>query len=82
VEPYDFTFESFAKGRWIGKSIYDVFITEFRDRSNAYYALVIDSGKIKVNGKDVTRDYIIQNGDVLSHSVHRHEPPVLVIKLK
>jgi hypothetical protein len=38
VEPYDFTFVTFAKGRWLHSSLYDVFCKEFRDRSHAYYA--------------------------------------------
>jgi tRNA pseudouridine synthase 9 len=82
VEPYDFTFESFAKGRWIGKEIYDVFVSEFRDRSNAYYAKAIDEGRIKVNNQSVQRDYKVKHGDIIQHSVHRHEPPVLNLKIK
>jgi RluA family pseudouridine synthase len=82
VEPYDFTFESFAKGRWIGKDIYHVFVSEFRDRSNAYYAKAIDEGRITVSGQLVKRDYKVKHGDIIQHSVHRHEPPVLNRKIK
>lgn len=77
VQPYDHTFQSFAKGRWIGKTLYQVFISEFRDRSHAYYGLAIDQGRMRVNGSQVPRDYVIKNGDVVSHAMHRHEPPVL-----
>jgi len=37
VIPYDFCYKAFAKGRWIGRSILDVFVTEFRDQSAFYY---------------------------------------------
>ena len=31
---------------------------------------------IRVNGNIVSCDYILKNGDKITHSVHRHEPPV------
>ena len=29
-----------------------------------------------MNGKHVTTDYYVKNGEVVSHTLHRHEPPV------
>ena len=37
----------------------------------------IERGNVVVNGKPVdTVNHIIKNGDVISHTLHRHEPPV------
>lgn len=37
VKPYYFTFKTYVKGRWCGKSLVEVFTTEFRDRDTDYY---------------------------------------------
>lgn len=37
VKPYYFEYKSFAKGRWLGRPILEVFSSEFRDRSIDYY---------------------------------------------
>ena len=37
VKPYYFTFKTWVKGRWIGKTLVEVFTTEFRDRDPEYY---------------------------------------------
>ena len=31
---------------------------------------------VKVNGKTVGPDYVLKNGDCITHTLHRHEPPV------
>ena len=37
----------------------------------------IECGKVVVNGKKVASvDTVVKNGDVISHTLHRHEPPV------
>lgn len=33
-------------------------------------------GKVTVNGKTAAPDTVIKNGEVISHTLHRHEPPV------
>ena len=53
-----------------------VFCTEFRDRQPEYYRAAIGRGSVSVNGKTVDENYKIQNGDCISHTIHRHEPPV------
>lgn len=40
VKPYYFEYKSFAKGRWFGRTILEVFSSEFRDRSVDYYVTV------------------------------------------
>ncbi|MBW0512561.1 hypothetical protein O181_052276 [Austropuccinia psidii MF-1] len=76
VKPYLFEFSTFAKERWRGRSVIDVFSTDFRDRSPEYYAHAVASGVIKINGKNIKKDVIIKNGDRITNILHRHEPPV------
>lgn len=40
VLPYQHQFKTFTKGRWIGKSIYEVFVSEFKAFSPEYYVLM------------------------------------------
>ncbi len=77
VAPYHFTYNTFCKERWRGREILDIFATEFRDRTREYYKHAIETGQISVNGKPCEDVHtIIKNGDVVSHTLHRHEPPV------
>ncbi|CAG8436998.1 10492_t:CDS:2 [Ambispora gerdemannii] len=76
VKPYYFEFQTYAKGRWIGKSISNVFCTEFRDQSPEYYKSAIRKGLITINGNHVSAETIIRNQDIIGHEIHRHEPPV------
>lgn len=42
-----------------------------------YYAKSIEEGAIQVNGKPVESvNTTVKNGDIISHTLHRHEPPV------
>ncbi|CAO3640251.1 unnamed protein product [Mucor fragilis] len=75
VKPYYFEYKSFAKGRWLGRTLLDVFSSEFRDRSEDYYRYAIERGLLTINGNHVTVDTILKNGDVIGHKIHRHEPP-------
>lgn len=36
----------------------------------------IQSGRITVNERIVSPDAVVQNGDLIVHKTHRHEPPV------
>lgn len=77
VAPYHFTYNTFCKERWRGREILDIFASEFRDRTREYYKHAIETGQISINGKpceDVHKT--VKNGDVVSHTLHRHEPPV------
>lgn len=77
VVPYHFTYDTFCKERWRGRKLLDIFACEFRDRSKEYYKDAIEDGHIAINGEpcqDTAR--VIKNGDRISHTLHRHEPPV------
>jgi tRNA pseudouridine synthase 9 len=42
VRPYVFNFQTHAKARWYGRSILDVFTSEFASHPKAYYATAIE----------------------------------------
>jgi tRNA pseudouridine synthase 9 len=37
VAPYHHTYNTFAKARWLGREVLEIFTKEFRDRPAAYY---------------------------------------------
>ncbi|KAJ5488700.1 hypothetical protein N7539_003590 [Penicillium diatomitis] len=76
VRPYHYTYNTNCKERWRGKRLEDIFTSEFRDRAPEYYRAALDKGLICVNGKPAGRDTVIKNGQVVSHTTHRHEPAV------
>ena len=78
IKPYPFTFATFAKARWVGRSILDVYVMEFGSYPKSYYESAIVEGRILVSGTKVTCDYKVKGGDELSHVVHRHEPAVSI----
>jgi tRNA pseudouridine synthase 9 len=76
VTPYHFTYNTFCKERWRGREILDIFSSEFRDRPAEYYEQAIVDGRVVLNGKPVPSiKTIVKNGDIISHTLHRHEPP-------
>ncbi|KAJ2831480.1 DRAP deaminase [Coemansia furcata] len=76
IHPYFFKFAAYAKGRWVGRTIYEVFSSEFRDRSPAYYESAIARGIIELNHEKVELSTVVRNSDLVTHFIHRHEPPV------
>ncbi|KPI38233.1 tRNA pseudouridine(32) synthase, mitochondrial [Cyphellophora attinorum] len=77
VAPYHYTYNTFCKQRWRGRTILDIFSSEFRDRDREYYRHAIESGHITINNSPcVDTNTIVKNGDVVGHTLHRHEPPV------
>ncbi|KAI0206800.1 pseudouridine synthase [Astrocystis sublimbata] len=76
VAPYHFTYKTWCKERWRGRELLDVFESEFRDRPLAYYKNAIETGQVRVDNKIVSPNYIIKNGNLVTHTIHRHEPPV------
>lgn len=78
VYPYYFGWNTTAKERWFSRTLYDIYSTEFA-RAIRHQPLLelIESGKIRVNGQIKSKDYVVKNGDRISHVKHRHEIPVL-----
>ncbi|ETO13501.1 DRAP deaminase [Reticulomyxa filosa] len=91
VAPYYYEYRCYAKGRWFGREIFEVMTTEFYAYDAAYYVCAhtyvdtckaaIENGSITVRDKQVSLNYIIQNGDWMVHKTHRHEPPVTSVIL-
>ena len=76
IKPYNFTYRTFCKERWRDRKLIDVFTSEFRDREPDYYRKTIASGNVCLNNKAADLCTVIRNGDMITHQVHRHEPPV------
>lgn len=77
VRPYYFDFETYCKGRWVGKTLLQVFSSEFRAEPIEYYLAAAEAGRLRLNEEPV-RDLniVLKNNDFLRNTVHRHEPPV------
>ncbi|XP_003748344.1 RNA pseudouridylate synthase domain-containing protein 2 [Galendromus occidentalis] len=82
VYPYMFQYQVFAKGRWVGRTVLDVFSTEFRAHSKEYYEEAIKSGQIRVNGEPVDLTYRFKDNDKVTNETHRHEVPVIGCPIK
>ncbi|KAK8170319.1 pseudouridine synthase [Phyllosticta citribraziliensis] len=76
VKPYYFTYNTNCKERWRNRELLEICADEFRDRPFEYYKESIENGRIVVNGKQVPTNYLVRNGELMSHTTHRHEPPV------
>ncbi|PYH41614.1 pseudouridine synthase family protein [Aspergillus saccharolyticus JOP 1030-1] len=76
VKPYHYTYNTYCKERWRGRELLDIFLSEFRDRPAEYYKKALETGLVCVNGKPGTPHTIVKNGEIISHTLHRHEPPV------
>ncbi|KAI9498294.1 pseudouridine synthase [Zychaea mexicana] len=76
VKPYFFEYKAYAKGRWMQRSLINVFTEEFQDRNEKYYRHAMELGLITINGETVGPDHIVKNNDILGHKIHRHEPVV------
>lgn len=83
VLPYHHTNKLFVKGRWLGRTILDVVVDEFKTRDRAFHLQQIHQHRIQIirNGVPITGDSLLslqlQNKDVLQITLHKHEPPVL-----
>ncbi|KAL4923493.1 uncharacterized protein BDV17DRAFT_285393 [Aspergillus undulatus] len=76
VHPYHYTYNTYCKERWRNRELIDIFTSEFRDREPGYYKKALESGFVTVNGKPAGPHTVLKNGEVISHTLHRHEPPV------
>ncbi|XP_070698367.1 pseudouridylate synthase RPUSD2 [Pempheris klunzingeri] len=78
VYPYFFDFKTYCKGRWIGKTLLEVFRSEFRSESVEYYQRAVREGRIRLNDTPMEDlSVVLRNNDHMRNTVHRHEPPVI-----
>lgn len=82
IEPYEFKYQLYAKGRWIGKPILNVLLNEFKNYDKEYFLNALDKGTILVNGKKVDHDYILTRNDFITHITTRKENPIIDTKLE
>lgn len=77
VRPYYFDFQTYCKGRWVGRSLLHVFSTEFRSQPLSYYEAAVRAGRLHLNEEPVQDlSIVLKDNDFLRNTVHRHEPPV------
>ncbi|EKX48445.1 hypothetical protein GUITHDRAFT_151750, partial [Guillardia theta CCMP2712] len=83
VPPYRFEFGTSIKARWVGRLLLEVFSQEFPyfEDSLQYYTEAMELGRLRVNDEKASKDYRCRDGDVITHHVHRHEPPVTSEKI-
>lgn len=81
VYPYYFTFTTYTKGRWVGKTLFEVFSEEFRAYSTDEYKQHIEKGLITINNEHVSPEYVLKHNDLMANVVHRHEVPVTSDKI-
>ena len=55
---------------------------EFKAYDEPYYSKAIEEKRIRINAKPTTNTYKIKNGDLLTHSTIREEPPILDLPIK
>lgn len=76
VTPYYYTYLTYCKLRWRDRLLYDIFCSEFRDKTPQQYKTAIENGKVFVNNKVADMTTVVRNGDLISHKTHKHERPV------
>jgi hypothetical protein len=83
VYPYQYDWHTFVKERWFGRTLLDIYTTEFfRATASLSVKNLIETGKIRVNGQIKSVDYVLKNGDKITHTKHRHEIPVIASPIK
>ena len=71
VKPYFQEFKTFAKGRWIGREVLEVFCREFGAHPPSYWKNAIRNGQVRINKDIIGADYRFKNSDALLHRTHR-----------
>jgi 23S rRNA-/tRNA-specific pseudouridylate synthase len=81
IEPYEFKYQLYAKGRWVGKKLIDVLLNEFRQYDRNYFLSALKNQNLQINQAQVEEDYIIQRTDFITHVTIRKENPIIDVKL-
>jgi tRNA pseudouridine synthase 9 len=81
VRPYEHIMRCYAKGRWCGRSVHDVFVNEL-SVDVEQFSSAVGSGCLTVNGVVSTAAHVIQHDQWLEFRMHRHEKPVLDARIE
>nr|XP_039260815.1 RNA pseudouridylate synthase domain-containing protein 2-like [Styela clava] len=83
VVPYDHKYDTFCKGRWEGKSLREIYTSEFRLHPVQFYEKSIEEKRLMVNLEPIeSLDHVLKSNDLLTSVVHRHECPVTDAKFE
>jgi hypothetical protein len=82
IEPYEFKYQLYIKRRWLGKKLLEVLESEFHAYTKEYFINAIKEGKILINEKLTTEDYILKDNDFMTHLTIRKENPIIFRKLE
>ena len=77
IEPYEFKYQLYTKGRWVGKRLIDVLVFEFKQYDRDYFIKAMKEEKLKINQKVVEPDHILKRDDFITHCVIRKENPII-----
>ena len=77
IETYEFKYQLYVKGRWVGKKLINVLETEFLTYDHEYFITAINSEKILINGIKVEPTYILKRNDFITHLTIRKENPII-----
>ena len=66
VEKYTYVFRTFVKGRWVGRKLIEVLVSEFKANDEPYYLQAIEDKRILVNNQAISPDYEICLPDQIS----------------
>jgi len=82
IEPYEFEYQIYAKGRWIGKKLIEVLLQEFRQYNEEYFLIAIKEGNLKINKYLTNPNHILKRNDFITHKVIRKENPIIDTSLE
>lgn len=82
VYPYHYIYQTFARRRWLGKTLGSVIREEFRDIPQDQLESRFKANLFLVKGEIASIDHVIKDNDFISHLIHRHELPVLATTIK
>jgi 23S rRNA-/tRNA-specific pseudouridylate synthase len=77
VQPYEFKYQLYVKGRWISKQLIEVLVNEFRQYDRQYFEEALKNGKLQINHQQVHPEYILKRNDFITHIVVRKENPII-----
>eukprot|EP00698_Gefionella_okellyi_P021493 TRINITY_DN6987_c0_g1_i1.p1 TRINITY_DN6987_c0_g1~~TRINITY_DN6987_c0_g1_i1.p1 ORF type:complete len:505 (+),score=75.03 TRINITY_DN6987_c0_g1_i1:112-1515(+) len=77
VRPYTWEYCVNAKARWFGRTLQEIYETEFPAFNGPYVARMCTNGNMTINHKPCLPTAVIKMHDIMSHRVHRHERPTL-----